>query len=109
MNGGGVRYLARHPRQQMADVRPIEAEAKHHPLAGARAAHQALALQCLQVSGGAGLRESDVRGEIAHAALGGEQRVSDPKTGRNPEASQNRASFEGRFIHCTGMHTTCFR
>lgn len=93
----------------MADVRPIEAESKHHPLSGTRAAHQAFALKGLQVSGRAGLGESDVYGKIAHTALAGKERLSDAKTGWDPEASQNRAGLEVRLVHCTRMHTTCVR
>ena len=85
------------PREQVAYLGLVQAQAEEHALARPFAPDDLLTLQGLQVSCGAGLGQPDLPRQIADAALTAHQLAHKLVTGRIAQAGHQAAHTDVRF------------
>jgi hypothetical protein len=94
------------PGKQLTYARLVGANTEDHALAFPRTAHETLALEYLKVPGRAGLREPDLPGDRAHAALAPQQRPNEAEARCVAQTGEDLTRPEVDFIHCMKMHIT---
>ena len=97
------------PSQESADPWHVGTQLETHAPALAVPLHQAHLLERLQVAGRARLRQSDRRGQLAHAAIGLGEGPDQTEARGDTEAGEDQAGaalLRVLVIHCTGMHIT---